>query len=151
MNERLRNVGITVMDGSFFSIMPFGKTNMHSLTFTPHIICHETLPTLECQKRSHGYCTKDSLGKCNECLEKTESAWTYMSRLAQKYLRTEYQFEYVKSLFSMKPILKTIKTTELDDSRPTVIRTFTKSPTLVSVLSGKINTVYDLDEMLENE
>ena len=48
-------------------------------------------------------------------------------------------------------ILKTIKTTEVDDSRPTVIRTFTKSPTLVSVLSGKINTVYDLDEMLENE
>ena len=71
-----------------------------------------------------------------------------MSNLAKKYLREEYRFEYVKSLFSMKPILKT---TEIDDSRPTVIRTFTKSPTFISVLSGKINTVYDLDEVLKNE
>ena len=151
VNDILRDVGITVMDRPFFTIMPFGKTNMHSLTsvtFTPHITCREGLPIFECQKRSQGYCTKDSLGNCNECKARPESAWTYMSRLARKYLKEEYQFEYVKSLFSMKPILKT---TEVDDSRPTIIRTFTKSPTFISVLSGKINTVYDLDEVLENE
>ena len=39
---------------------------------------------------------------------------------------------------------------EIDDSRPTVIRVFSKDPTFVSVLSGKINTVYDLDEVLED-
>ena len=48
----------------------------------------------------------------------------------------------------MKPILKS---TEIDDSRPTVIRTFSMNPTFISVLSGKINTVYDLDEVLKNE
>lgn len=32
VNEKLKNVGITVMDGPFFSIMPFGKTGYHSLT-----------------------------------------------------------------------------------------------------------------------
>lgn len=35
----LRNLGFTVMDGPFFSIMPFGKTGYHSLTsvtFMPH-------------------------------------------------------------------------------------------------------------------
>ena len=48
----------------------------------------------------------------------------------------------------MKPILKT---TEIDDSRPTVIKTLTEKPTWVSVLSGKINTVYDLDEILLRE
>jgi hypothetical protein len=47
----------------------------------------------------------------------------------------------------MKPILKA---SEIDDSRPTVIRTFSTKPTYVSVLSGKINTVYDLDEVLDN-
>ena len=38
-NEALKGRGITVMDGPFFSIMPFGKTGLHSLTsvtFTPH-------------------------------------------------------------------------------------------------------------------
>lgn len=47
----------------------------------------------------------------------------------------------------MKPILKA---SEIDDSRPTVIRMLSKSPHFVSVLSGKINTVYDLDEVLDD-
>ena len=45
----------------------------------------------------------------------------------------------------MKPILME---SEIDDSRPTVIKKFSDKPTFISVLSGKINTVYDLDEFL---
>ena len=44
ISDRLRDVGITVMDGPFFSIMPFGKTGLHSLTsvtFTPHVTCYD--------------------------------------------------------------------------------------------------------------
>ena len=70
-----------------------------------------------------------------------------MDHLARKYLKKNYQFHYQKSLFSMKPILMS---SEIDDSRPTVIRQYSKNPTFVSVLSGKINTVYDLDEVLSN-
>lgn len=47
----------------------------------------------------------------------------------------------------MKPILKA---SEIDDSRPTVIKQYSTDPTFISVLSGKINTVYDLDEVLNN-
>lgn len=68
-----------------------------------------------------------------------------MSSLARKYLNNDLEFEYSGSLFSMKPILKV---SEIDDSRPTVIKQFSEKPTFVSVLSGKINTVYDLDEVL---
>ena len=46
----------------------------------------------------------------------------------------------------MKPILKA---SEIDDSRPTVVRVMQDTPRMVSVLSGKINTVYDLDEVLD--
>jgi len=60
-------------------------------------------------------------------------------------MREEYGFGYIGSMYSMKPILKA---SEIDDSRPTVIRKHTENPTFVSVLSGKINTVYDLDEVL---
>ena len=73
------------------------------------------------------------------------NAWPYMSQLARKYLKEEYGFAYQASLFSMKPILKA---SEIDDSRPTVVRVMNTEPMLVSVLSGKINTVYDLDEVL---
>ena len=82
----------------------------------------------------------------HECPAKPQSAWPYMSQLARKYLKEEYGFAYHSSLFSMKPILKA---SEIDDSRPTVVRVMNDEPKLVSVLSGKINTVYDLDEVLD--
>lgn len=148
VTENLKNIGLTVMDGPFFSIMPFGKTGLHSLTavtFTPHNTSYADRPVFSCQEKSGGYCKEESLGNCNECVAKPESAWPYMSSLAKKYMKEEFGFTYKQSLFSMKPILKS---TEIDDSRPTVIRTFSSEPTFVSVLSGKINTVYDLDEVL---
>ncbi len=151
VNEELKQYGITVMDGPFFSIMPFGKTPFHSLTsvtFTPHSTSYDEVPTFPCQAQSGGYCSPRFLGNCNDCPAKPKSAFPYMSNLARKYLREEYQFEYDHSLFSMKPILVS---SEIDDSRPTVIRTFSQAPTYVSVLSGKINTVYDLDEVLLHE
>lgn len=150
VNEKLHDIGLTVMDGPFFSIMPFGKTGMHSLTavtFTPHVACKEPLPRLDCQAKSNGFCSPSQLGNCNNCPAKPESAWPYMSRLARKYMRDDLEFSYVSSLFSMKPILLD---SEIDDSRPTVIKVQSEKPTFVSVLSGKINTVYDLDEILDN-
>ena len=148
VDERLKNTGITVMDGPFFSLMPFGQTGLHSLTsvtFTPHETSYDAVATFPCQQQSEGKCRPGSLYNCNECPAKPQSAWPYMSQLARKYLKEEYGFAYQGSLFSMKPILKA---SEIDDSRPTVVRVMNTEPMLVSVLSGKINTVYDLDEVL---
>ena len=150
-DERLKKCGITVMDGPFFSIMPFGKTGLHSLTsvtFTPHTTCYEELPVFPCQEASIGSCSRRHLGNCNDCAARPDSAFPYMEKLAKKYLRDDLGFAYRSSLFSMKPILMS---SEVDDSRPTVIRTYTRKPTFVGVLSGKINTVYDLDEVLDDE
>ncbi len=147
VNETLRDIGLTVMDGPFFSIMPFGKTGYHSLTsvtFTPHRTSFDKVPDFPCM--ADMACRQGMLGNCNDCVNRPESAWEYMSALARKYIREEYGFVYEKSLFSMKPILKA---SEIDDSRPTVIRYASSKPVFLSVLSGKINTVYDLDEFLE--
>lgn len=150
VNEELKDYGFTVMDGPFFSIMPFGKTGLHSLTsvtFTPHSTSYDEVPTFECQKKSNGFCSTEHLGNCNDCPAKPKSTFPYMASLARKYIKDEYQFIYHSSLFSIKPILMA---SEVDDSRPTVVREYSKNPTFVSVLSGKINTVYDLDEVLIN-
>lgn len=150
VDERLKNIGLTVMDGPFFSIMPFGKTGLHSLTsvtFTPHMTSYDGTATFECQSRSGGICTSRHLANCNACPAKPVSAWPYMSQLARKYMIPDLKFEYMNSLFSMKPILKVA---EIDDSRPTMIKVETRKPTFVSAFSGKINTIYDLDEVVIN-
>ena len=150
VNDKLKKTGFTVMDGPFFSIMPFGRTGYHSLTsvtFTPHTTSYDALPTFACQADSKGYCSVKRLGNCNDCPMKPVTAFPYMANLARKYLKDDYKFEYKQSLFSMKPILMN---SEIDDSRPTVIRTYSTNPTFVGVLSGKINTVYDLDGVLDN-
>ena len=147
--NKLKDVGITVMDGPFFSIMPFGKTEYHSLTsvtFTPHVTSYENLPKFNCQSGNNDYCSPQQLGNCNDCPNKPVTAYPFMSNMARKYLREEYDFDYAGSLFSMKPILQA---SEIDDSRPTVIRKLSDKPVLICVLSGKINTVYDLDEVLK--
>lgn len=146
-SDKLKGTGLTVMDGPFFSIMPFGLTGLHSLTavtFTPHVASFDSVPIFNCQK-DRLYCNEDKLGNCNDCPNKPVSAWPYMSHLANKYMKEEYKYSYVKSLYSMKPILKS---SEVDDSRPTAIKIHSNEPIFISVLSGKINTVYDLDEYL---
>ena len=67
VNDKLRDVGITVMDGPFFSIMPFGKTGLHSLTsvtFTPHKTSYDITPKFECQSQSDGLCNQEHLYVC---------------------------------------------------------------------------------------
>lgn len=148
VSDELKSIGLTVMDGPFFSIMPFGKTGTHSLTsvtFTPHKTSYDAVPAFSCQNGIERFCSPEQLGNCNDCCNRPASAWPYMSQLARKYVLDQYGFAYKGSLFSMKPILKA---SEIDDSRPTVIRVHNDKPKFISVLSGKINTVYDLDTVL---
>lgn len=149
VSENLKNTGITIMDGPFFSIMPFGNTGYHTLSsveYSPHLTSYDELPTFECQAKSAGYCTRENLGNCNTCPVKPETARHQIKALTEKYLKPEIKIEYIDSLYSIKPILKA---SEIDDSRPTIIKTHTKNPTFISVLSGKINTIYDLDDVLK--
>jgi len=146
VSKNIKDVGITVMDGPFFSVMPFGKTGLHSLssvTFTPHKTSYNKLPNFKCQEGVD--CSPEQLGNCNTCPNKPKSAWPYMYKLAKKYLKEDICINYEKSLFAIKPILKS---SEIDDSRPTIIRKHSNNPTFISVLSGKINTLYDLEEVL---
>jgi hypothetical protein len=68
-----------------------------------------------------------------------------MEKLAFKYLRENIKIDYVKSIYSMKTVLVS---SEVDDSRPTLIKKYSNNPIFISILSGKINTIYDLEELL---
>lgn len=145
-SKNIEKVGLTVMDGPFFSVMPFGFDchSLTSVTFTPHSTCFETLPIFACQE-SNPACTPRQLGNCNTCPGRPLTAWKFMSQLARKFLLDTIDIHYKDSLFAIKPILVA---SELDDSRPTIVRKFSDQPLFFSVFSGKINTIYDLDEAL---
>ncbi len=146
VSDNIKNIGITVMDGPFFSLMPFGNTEFHSLTavaYTPHRVSYDSLPTFSCQHNVA--CSPRQLENCNLCDNKPNSAWDCMYTLARKFLQDEIEIDYQRSLFAMKGILLS---SEANDSRPTIIKTFSHNPTFISVLSGKINTIYDLEEVL---
>jgi hypothetical protein len=148
VSKNILNAGITVMDGPFFSVMPFGLSGFHSLSsvhHTPHKTCNHYLPKFDCQSTDFN-CSENNLNNCNLCVAKPKTAWNSMNQLAMKYLKEDVNLNYVKSLYAVKPILKS---SEISDSRPTIIKEFSQNPTFISVLSGKFNTMYDLDEILE--
>ena len=148
VTKNIEKSGITVMDGPFFSVMPFGLTGFHSLSavhHTPHKTCNSYLPSFDCQSINLK-CTENTLENCNLCIAKPKTAWDPMNQLAMKYLKDGINMDYIKSLYAVKPILKS---SEISDSRPTIIKEFSQNPTFISVLSGKFNTMYDLDEILE--
>ena len=142
----LKKIGITIMDGPFCSVMPFGLSGFHSLTsvqFTPHLTCKNEFPNFYCQTKSH-QCTNKLLMNCNTCLNKPKTSFVEMNQIFNKYINN-FPLSYLKSLYAIKPILNT---SELDDSRPTLIKVEKNKPGFISILSGKINTIYDLDDIL---
>lgn len=147
--DYLKQEGITVMDGVFFSLMPFGLSGNHSLSavhYTPHktSITRDRLPHFHCQSLNIN-CNSAQLDNCNSCHAQPKTAWHEMLQLTNKYLKQTNEIKYKSSLFAMKAILQS---SEISDSRPTIIETHSTNPYFVSVLSGKFNAIYDLEEIL---
>jgi glycine/D-amino acid oxidase-like deaminating enzyme len=136
--EPLENLGITLMDGPFFSMMPFPAARLHSFThvrYTHHYAWKESGdPGL------HPY---DALGQYHK-----RTNYPYMIRDAERYLPVIRESRYVRSLFEMKTLLVS---SEIDDSRPILFARDEAHPQLISVLGGKIDNVVDMLQYLEQE
>jgi len=132
----LRDIGITVMDGPFFSIMPFPARKLHTLShvrYTPHMNWLDKLGIDPYQKLAQ-YDRHTRVDR--------------MIRDVTRYLPVIRDSAYVDSLFEVKTVL--VKS-EGDDGRPIL---FEKYPTLAgfySVLGGKIDNIYDVLEKLDAE
>lgn len=143
----LKKVGITVMDGPFFSTMPF-NSQQHSLTsvnLTPHQFTSDPQMGFDCQQQRID-CTYQTLQDCLSCSFRPQTAWDYMNQLVKKYLTLENPLQYQDSLYTIKTILKD---SEVDDGRPTILKRWHKAPDFYTVFSGKLNTIYELNYLLE--
>src|SRR3989338_917998 len=146
VTKEFRNLGITVMDGDFFSVVPFGSSDFHVLTsvgHTPHNVSDGKIPNFR-DEADQSVCKIHWVSGCIVCSQNLKSAWSKMYELSRAFLKPNFRIDYKDSKFEIKAILRA---SENDDSRPTIMKQHTTNPTLVSILSGKISTIYDLEKI----
>ena len=130
----LYGLGITVMDGAFFSLMPFPSRNLHSLShvrYTPH-------------SQWLGIAGRDPYLELKK-YEKISRA-DRMIRDAARYLPAMLDTEYKDSLFEVKTVLRG---NENDDGRPILFERHNEIPGFFSILGGKIDNIFDVLEFLD--
>lgn len=134
--EELREIGVTVMDGPFFSCMPFPATKLHSLThvrYTPHM----------------SWTDEEGGGSAYEQFENSNprSRVRYMINDGRRYLPCLERVVPHKSFYDVKTVLLR---NEHDDGRPILYRRQPADSRIVSVLGGKIDNIYDLFDLVRH-
>lgn len=145
VGPELRNLGFTVMDGPFWSLMPFGhgdRVTLTSVGFTP-LRRSSGDATFSCQAERHD-CSSLHLQQCTSCPVRPASAMTHHQQQMNAFLRHASAFTATQSMLTVKAVLTA---TEVDDARPTLLY---KDPdvNVITVLSGKVSTLFDLNKEL---
>ncbi len=128
--EELRGIGVTVMDGPFFSCMPYPAEQLYSLThvrYTPH----------------ESWIDNDGLGRPSSHLASHQPITRvhHMIKDSQRYMPCLERAIYRRSIYEVKTLL--LKN-EQDDARPILIHRKPEDSRVISILGGKIDNIYDL-------
>jgi glycine/D-amino acid oxidase-like deaminating enzyme len=132
--EAIRSLGITVMDGPFFSTMPFPALGLHSLShvrYTPH----ESWREPQTLRDSHRYLEE----------VRPESKYPFMLKDAERFLPCLADCRYVRSLFEVKTVLLQ---NEVDDGRPILFRRHAELGDATTIMGGKIDNIYEVLAMM---
>lgn len=136
MPASLNGLGITVMDGPFFSMMPFPARGLHTLShvrYTPHLHWNDQQGIDPYEKLRH---------------YERDTRVDRMVRDVGRYIPEVLKAKHIDSLFEIKTVL--VKN-EGDDGRPILFEKHAELPGCYSVLGGKIDNIYDVLETLEAE
>ncbi len=132
--EPLERLGITVMCGPFFSMMPYPSRGIHTLShvrYTPHFSWQEPETCLPGDGR----------------FSARASNFERIIRDARRYLPLVGSSTYVESLWETKTILPS---SEVDDSRPILFKRHHGLPNLTCIMGGKIDNIFDVLAELEH-
>jgi glycine/D-amino acid oxidase-like deaminating enzyme len=127
-------LAVTLMDGPFFSLMPYPAEQLYSLThvrYTPHYSWVDASASL-------------SPYQLSQRLPKV-SRWRQMVQHAKAFLPCIEDVRYRHSLFDVKTVLVN---NERNDGRPILLHRHAKAPRVYSVMGAKIDNIYDLFEAL---
>jgi hypothetical protein len=133
----LAGAAVTVMDGPFFSLMPYPSRGLFTLShvrYTPHANWYDrpgepltdvALPPLGAGRPSR---------------------FTHMVRDAERYLSVMRGCRYADSIWEVKTVMPR---SEQDDSRPILLQRSAEFPACLTVLGAKIDSVYDVEDALQ--
>ncbi len=132
--DELHDIGVTVMDGPFFSCMPYPAKRLHSLThvrYTPQV----------------SWSDETGRGSAFADLKKfqPQTQVQFMIRDAQRYLPCISRAVPQQSLYEIKTVLTK---NERDDGRPILYQQMPADSRVVSILGGKIDNIYDLFDLV---
>lgn len=133
----LAGLSVTVVDGPFFSFMPFPDRKLTTLThvrYTPHANWIETA---------------DQVRDPYLVMAEFDPQTRFRSMLydARRYMPELGAARYRESLFEVKTVL--VKN-EVDDGRPILFEWHPDEPRLVWVLGSKIDNIYDVLSAVED-
>lgn len=134
--EEIGISAVTVMDGPFFSLMPYpSRPGLHTLS---HVRYTPQMSWLD-----DGY----SPNPYQVLIENAEpSRFERMARDASRYIPSLIHLEWVDSIREAKTVLVQ---NETDDGRPILFRQQGKRQNYISILGGKIDNVFDVLVMLQ--
>jgi glycine/D-amino acid oxidase-like deaminating enzyme len=132
--EALLGNAVTVMDGPFFSAMPYPAAGLWSLTHVRHTPHFEWTEPMEPVAPSTLYRTLPR-----------DSRWYHMVADARRFVPSIQDAVWRESLYEVKTVLTR---NESDDGRPILLQRHDDLPGLYSVLGGKIDNIFDLFEAM---
>lgn len=128
--EELRGRAVTVMDGPFFSCMPYPSEGLYSLThvrYTPHVSWTD---------RGRSLSAYETFARASP-----QSMHRHMIADSARYMPCLAGATWKKSIYDVKSVL--VKN-ENDDGRPILVQTRPETSRVMSVMGGKIDNIYDL-------
>ncbi|MGL1922395.1 MAG: FAD-binding oxidoreductase [Hyphomicrobiales bacterium] len=135
----LANIATTIMDGPFFSMMPFGGNDLSTLShvrYTPHSSSTST--------------NKNFVKTLQKYKALQNTRFPFMRNDAARYMPAIRKAKYIDSLYELKVVPEK---NEIDDGRPILICEHVgtlggKTPFLISVLGSKLDAIYEWENVL---
>ena len=137
--EHLKDFSVTIMDGPFFSIMPFPSRGLHTLShvrYTPHESWLDSDDTPEHRHDTHDY------------FAKLDRPTNYKKMYADvvRYIPALKDMELADTIRDVKTVLRK---SEDSDSRPILFNAHFGIRNYTCIMGGKLDNIYDVFEDLE--
>jgi glycine/D-amino acid oxidase-like deaminating enzyme len=131
----LAGAAVTVMDGPFFSLMPYPSRGLFTLSHVRY--------TPQCSWVDE---PGAPIADGDALLAGRQSRFVHMVRDAERFIPAMRDTRYVDSIWEVKTIMPR---SEQDDSRPILLRRSHEHPACLTVLGAKLDSVYDVEEALD--
>jgi len=131
--EQMSNIGITAMDGPFFSILPFPSLGLHSFThvsYSPHGSWLDPKSKID-----------KNLNLTHMPPKPNESNIKSIIYDSARYMPILKKAKYIRSIYEVKTVLPR---NEYNDGRPILMKKNHGLSGLHCILGGKMDNIYDV-------